>query len=180
MSFQLAPKAFWWTELISQFFCYSNSSKNITCLTGKLKTEFTSPITKSTSPGLLNTAFFACWRTDVHWCLGTEHELKFCGISDLFTASKDKSLQAVDMNTGGVAHAVNKAHKYGCFDTCFCILLILNFYGTKLIQKKAEKKCCNENYLTTCYTTLSPKKMMPIIITKKIAYNYFFTNNILF
>ncbi|CAH3028420.1 unnamed protein product [Porites evermanni] len=29
----------------------------------------------------------------------------------LFTASKDKSLQAVDMNTGGVAHAVNKAHK---------------------------------------------------------------------
>ena len=81
---------------------------------GKLKTEFTSPITKSTSPGLLNTAFFACWRTDVHWCLGTEHELKFCGISDLFTASKDKSLQAVDMNTGGVAHAVNKAHKYGC------------------------------------------------------------------
>ena len=114
MSFQLAPKAFWWTELISQFFCYSNSSKNITCLTGKLKTELTSPITKSTSPGLLNTAFFACWRTNVHWCLGTEHELKFCGISDLFTASKDKSLQAVDMNTGGVAHAVNKAHKYGC------------------------------------------------------------------
>ena len=46
--------------------------------------------------------------------MGTEHELKFCGISDLFTASKDKSLQAVDMNTGGVAHAVNKAHKYGC------------------------------------------------------------------
>ena len=46
--------------------------------------------------------------------MGTEYELKFCGISDLFTASKDKSLQAVDMNTGGVAHAVNKAHKYGC------------------------------------------------------------------
>ena len=32
-------------------------------------------------------------------------------ILDLFTASKDKSLQAVDMNTGGVAHAINKAHK---------------------------------------------------------------------
>lgn len=31
---------------------------------------------------------------------------------DLFTASKDKSLQAVDMNTGGIAHSVKKAHKY--------------------------------------------------------------------
>ena len=37
------------------FFCYnknSNSSKNITCPSGKLKTEFTSPIAKSISPGL--------------------------------------------------------------------------------------------------------------------------------
>ena len=83
MSFQLAPKAFWWTELISQFFCYSNSSKNITCLTGKLKTEFTSPITKSTSRGLLNTAFFACWRTDVHWCMGTEHDDNVFSPTDL-------------------------------------------------------------------------------------------------
>ena len=54
-SFQLAPKAFWRAELISQFFCYSNSSKNITCPSGKLKTEFTSPIEKSTSPGLSDT-----------------------------------------------------------------------------------------------------------------------------
>ena len=46
-------------ELISQFFCYSNSSKNITCLSGKLKTEFTSPIAKSTSPWLSDTTFFA-------------------------------------------------------------------------------------------------------------------------
>ena len=61
MSFQLAPKAFWWAELISQFFCYLNSSKNITCLLGKLKTEFTSPIAKSTSPRLLDTPFYACW-----------------------------------------------------------------------------------------------------------------------
>ena len=59
MSFQLAPKTFWRTELISQFFCYSNSSKNITCPSGKLKTEFTSPIAKSTSPGLSDTTFFA-------------------------------------------------------------------------------------------------------------------------
>jgi len=48
--------------------------------------------------------------------MGTEHDDNVLSpeISDLFTASKDKSLQAVDMNTGGVAHAVNKAHKYGC------------------------------------------------------------------
>ena len=58
-SFQLAPKAFWRAELISQFFYYSNSSKNITCMLGKLKTEFTSLIAKSTNPGLLDTTFFA-------------------------------------------------------------------------------------------------------------------------
>ena len=65
-SFQLAPKAFWREELISPFFCYSNSSKNITFRSGKLKTEFTSPIAKSTSPiakstspGLSDTTFFA-------------------------------------------------------------------------------------------------------------------------
>ena len=40
-SFQLAPKAFCWAELISHFFCYSDSSKNITCPSGKLKTDFT-------------------------------------------------------------------------------------------------------------------------------------------
>ena len=52
-------KAFWRAELISQFFSYSNSSKNITCPSGKFKTEFTSPIAKSTSPGLSDTTFFA-------------------------------------------------------------------------------------------------------------------------
>ena len=59
MSFQLAPKTFWLAELISQFFCYSNSSKNITCPSGKWKTEFTSLLTKSTSPRLSDTTFFA-------------------------------------------------------------------------------------------------------------------------
>ena len=54
-----SPKAFWTAELISQFFCFSNSSKKITCPSGKLKTEFTSPIAKSTSPGLSDTTFFA-------------------------------------------------------------------------------------------------------------------------
>ena len=42
-----SPKSF----LRSRFFCYSNSSKKITCLSGKLKTEFTRPIAKSTILG---------------------------------------------------------------------------------------------------------------------------------
>ena len=50
-SFLLAPKIFWWAELISQFFCKFNSSKYFTCPSGKLRTEFTSPIAKSTSLG---------------------------------------------------------------------------------------------------------------------------------
>ena len=60
-SFQLAPKAFWRAELISQFFLSLNSSKIITCPSGKLRTEFISPIAKSTSPGLSDSTFFARW-----------------------------------------------------------------------------------------------------------------------
>ena len=60
-SFELAPKAFWRAELISQLFCYLNSSKKITCSSGYLKTKFTSLIAKSTSPGLSDTTFFARW-----------------------------------------------------------------------------------------------------------------------
>jgi len=46
----------------------------------------------------------------------------FCIVStDLFTASKDKSVQAVDMNSGAVAHAINKAHKYVVL--CFVLFL---------------------------------------------------------
>ena len=58
-------------ELISQFFCYSNSSKNITCPSGKLKTEFTSPIAKSTSPRLSDITFFArcCSNKHIYLCL---------------------------------------------------------------------------------------------------------------
>ena len=61
------PKPFWRAELISQFFCYSNSSKNITCPSGKLKTEFTCPIAKSTSPGLSDTTFFAHCQSIGSW-----------------------------------------------------------------------------------------------------------------
>ena len=47
------------SRLISQFFFNLNSPKNLTCLLGKLITEFSSPIAKSTSPGLSDTTFFA-------------------------------------------------------------------------------------------------------------------------
>ena len=49
------------SRLISQFFCYLNSSKKFTCPSDKLITEITSPIAKSTSPGLSDTTFFAHW-----------------------------------------------------------------------------------------------------------------------
>ena len=53
--------------MISQFFCYLNSSKNITCPSGKLKTELSSPIAKSTGPGLSDTTFFARSTFFAHW-----------------------------------------------------------------------------------------------------------------
>ena len=46
-------------ELISQFFCKLNSSKYFTWPSGKLRTEFTSPVAKSTSNGLSDASFFA-------------------------------------------------------------------------------------------------------------------------
>ena len=61
MSFQLVPKIFGRAEMIQQFFCKLNSSNYFTCPSGKLRTEFTSPIAKSTSPGLSDTKFFARW-----------------------------------------------------------------------------------------------------------------------
>ena len=72
-SFQLAHETFWWAELISQFFCNLNSSKNFTCPLGKLRTEFTSAIAKSISLGLSHTTFFArcfygpCILEGEHW-----------------------------------------------------------------------------------------------------------------
>ena len=53
------------SRLISQFFCNLNSSKKSTCPSGKLITEFTSPIAKSTSPGLSDTTFFSHWRNGI-------------------------------------------------------------------------------------------------------------------
>ena len=42
-----------------QFFCNLNFPKNFTCPSGKSRTGFTSPIAKSSSPGLSDTTFFA-------------------------------------------------------------------------------------------------------------------------
>ena len=55
-----SPKNVLMSRLISQFFCNLYSSKNFTCPSGKLITEFTRPIAKSSSPGLSDTTFFAC------------------------------------------------------------------------------------------------------------------------
>ena len=52
-------KTFLGADLISQIFCNLNSSKNFTCPLGKLRTEFTSPVPKSTSPRLSDMTFFA-------------------------------------------------------------------------------------------------------------------------
>ena len=46
-----SPKNVLISRLISQFFCNLNSSKNFTCLSGKLRTEFTSPIANPLTPG---------------------------------------------------------------------------------------------------------------------------------
>ena len=54
-----SPKNVLMSRWITQFFCNLNSSKNFACLSGKLITEFTSPIAKSTSPGLSDSTFFA-------------------------------------------------------------------------------------------------------------------------
>ena len=54
-----SPKNVLMSRLISQFLCNLDSSKNFTCLSGKLIREFTSPIAKPTSPWPSNTTFFA-------------------------------------------------------------------------------------------------------------------------
>ena len=49
------PKNIFMSRLMSQFFCNLNCSKNFTCPSGRLRTEFTSRVAKSTSPRLLDT-----------------------------------------------------------------------------------------------------------------------------
>lgn len=64
-----------------------------------------------------------------HVLLDLRHHKKACRALSfspdglhLFTASKDKSLQAVDMNTGGIAHSVKKAHN----SPVYCMKVISN------------------------------------------------------
>ena len=60
-SFQLAPKPFLISRIDYNTSVIWISQKKFTCSSGKLKTEFTGPKPKSTSPRLSNTTFFACW-----------------------------------------------------------------------------------------------------------------------
>ena len=69
-----SPKNVLMSRLTSQFFCNLNSSKNFTCPLGKLITGFTSPIAKSSSPGVSDTTLFACWlgkqnRNEIAWII---------------------------------------------------------------------------------------------------------------
>ena len=72
-SFQLAPKLFLISRIDYNSSVIGICSKNSTCLSNKLRTKITSPIAKSTSPGLSDTTFFACWveantRQSSHFC----------------------------------------------------------------------------------------------------------------
>ena len=62
-----SPKNVLMSRLISQFFCNLNSLKNFTCLSGKLKTEFTSSIAKSTSPGYRTLLSLICTLLLSNW-----------------------------------------------------------------------------------------------------------------
>ena len=60
-SFQLAPKPFLISRIDYNPCVIWISQTNSTCPSGKLRAKVTSSIAKSTSPGLLDTTFFACW-----------------------------------------------------------------------------------------------------------------------
>ena len=62
-SFQLAPKTYWCAELISQFFCYLNSSKKFTRPSDKLRTKWVKPNSKINNRTLIFmiSEFFEWW-----------------------------------------------------------------------------------------------------------------------
>ena len=51
----------WWLYLTVMNNLWFHSPKNFTCLSGKLRREFTSAIAKSSIPGISNTTFFSHW-----------------------------------------------------------------------------------------------------------------------
>ena len=59
--FTASPKSFLTSRIHFTILLLFEFLKKITCTSGKLKTEFTSPKAKSTSPGLSDTTFFARW-----------------------------------------------------------------------------------------------------------------------
>ena len=52
---------------LQSFYNLNAQEKKFTCLLGKLKTELTSLIAKSTSPGLSDMTFFARWILAQNW-----------------------------------------------------------------------------------------------------------------
>ena len=80
-SFQLAPKLFLISRIDYNPSVTGICPKNSTCLSSKLRTKITSPIAKSTCPGLFDTTFFACWfkantRQSSDFCI-------FCSLHDV-------------------------------------------------------------------------------------------------
>ena len=63
--------------------------KMLLCLSGKLSTEFTSPITKSTSPGLSDTTFFAhCKDQTSGWATKTTDKITGSYTTDKYWENK--------------------------------------------------------------------------------------------
>ena len=77
-------------RLISQFSRNLNSSKNFTCPSGKLITEFTSPIARSTSLGQSDTTFFARWEVFLFFLYGLVGPLAEVKVLFWSTVSKDE------------------------------------------------------------------------------------------
>ena len=71
MLLQLAPKTFWWVELISQFFCNLNFSKKLSYPFGKVRTKFTTPVAKFTRLRQSDSAatFYQPWIIPIIWYL---------------------------------------------------------------------------------------------------------------
>ena len=79
LSFRQAVASMYWSKVTStslknifdehwlQFFCTLNSPKNFTCPLGKIRTEFTSLIAKSTGTRLTDTTFFPSWSDIPQW-----------------------------------------------------------------------------------------------------------------
>ena len=87
-----SPKIVLMSRLISQFFCNLNSSEKFTCPSGKLITEFTSPIAKSTIPGLSGTTFFVRCSHTIKCLL---NELGWAGRENIWYSVRPSDLEQI-------------------------------------------------------------------------------------